>query len=158
MEKRHAVCTRSLFFSCLARASSEDTNCALETFQDDPYITRYLQGLIQLLNWWGVGFFLYSFPCCAKNVVLLMIMLVGASYINAHFTHVLVKMDPNRIFKSCFEGLVLFVVVVCAAEGVVLLLLGYEHDRSRRSCVERHVLFEFANVSIIRGWIHRISS
>lgn len=106
--------------------SSEGTNCALEPFQEDPYVARYLSSLIQLLNWWGVGFFVHSFSCCIKNVVLLLAMLLGAYAINARFTRALLKQDPGRIPKECFDGLVLFVIAVCVVEGVVLLLVSYE--------------------------------
>jgi len=105
---------------------SEGTNCALEPFQEDPYITRFLQGLIQLVNWWGVGFFVQSFGCTVKNAVMLVGVLAGASCINSHMTTSLLELDPNRISEGCFSGLVLFVVIVCAIEGLVLVLMACE--------------------------------
>jgi hypothetical protein len=50
-------------------------------------------------------------------------MLVGASIINTRLTATLVELDPELIPKECFGGLVLFVLVVCAIEGLVLLLI-----------------------------------
>ena len=112
----------------------EGTACALEAF--DPYVVRYLQGLIQLLNWWGVGFFIQSLVCSIKNVVLLMLLLVGACYINHSFTKTLIDMDPERVTEECFGGLVLFVVVVCVVELAVLVLVGADHVLSRRGTIE----------------------
>jgi hypothetical protein len=122
----HSTVVLILLLSSLwsvADPSSEGTNCALEPFEQEPYTATYLSGLIQLLNWWGIGFFLQSFSCCVKNVVLLVFMLVGASIINTRLTATLVELDPELIPKECFGGLVLFVLVVCAIEGLVLLLI-----------------------------------
>ena len=123
----HATVVLTLLLSSLwsvVDPSSEGTSCALEPFKQEPYVARYLYGMIQLLNWWGVGFFLQSFSCCVKNIVLIVFMLFGASIINTRFTTNLLKIDAEIIPRECFGGLVLFGLVVCATEGLVLLLIS----------------------------------
>lgn len=94
------------------------------------------------MNFWGAGFFILAFSCSIKNVVLLALVLVGAWFINARFTSALIEMDPKRIPEECFSGLVLFVVVLCSVEGVVLVLVAVEkvlsHTNSSLAARKEH--------------------
>jgi len=120
---------------------SEGTDCAVRPiFEADDgnatisdqheYAGEFIKGLIQLVNWWGVGFFLYCFlgDSVIQSAGLLVIFLSGACYINHHFITVMLQKshDPYQVPQECFDGLVSFVVVVCSIEAVVLLLLLYD--------------------------------
>ena len=58
---------------------------------------------------------------------MVVIFLSAACFVNTQFTSDLIALDPYRIPSECFSGLVSFVIVVCLAEGIVLILLGYDH-------------------------------
>lgn len=113
--------------------SSEGVACSLEPFADDPVVVRYLQGLISLLNWWGVGFFAQCTACNMGNMLWVTAMLVGACIINIRMRNALTTLDSGRIPAVCWDGLVQFVIVVCLAEGIVLLLMVYDQSKQASS-------------------------
>jgi len=117
---------------------SEGTGCAVQPFLGtDPYVGEYLEGLIRLVNWWGIGFFFFCcLQCSLLTSSLLVVFLAGAAAINHTFISKLQGIDPTRIPQECFDGLLAFVVVVCVVEGGVLLLILYEHYY--HSCNNHH--------------------
>eukprot|EP00931_Biecheleriopsis_adriatica_P019056 TRINITY_DN13107_c1_g3_i1.p1 TRINITY_DN13107_c1_g3~~TRINITY_DN13107_c1_g3_i1.p1 ORF type:complete len:177 (-),score=17.98 TRINITY_DN13107_c1_g3_i1:163-693(-) len=107
--------------------ASEGTNCILDELRDDEYTLLILNGLIRVLNWFGVGFFvaLLFLPSVEVAALWMTVVMCGAWVNNKFFMGqpAMLMDSKTRISQECWESVLSFNAVFAGASVFICCLI-----------------------------------